>query len=177
MKKLNLGCGTDIRNGWVNLDIAELPGVDVVHDINKLPLPFGEDEFDYILCNDILEHLDYIPIMKELHRILRTDGVLEIKVPHFTSRICVMDPTHKHSFSIRTFEFFVKDSQFKRDYYFDFHFSALVCSKIDFKKGILFYNYVVEPIINCSDNFKNLFEATFLARIFPAECVIVKLKK
>ena len=42
MKRLNLGSGTDIRKDWVNLDTAALEVVDVVHDINKLPLPFGE---------------------------------------------------------------------------------------------------------------------------------------
>ena len=43
MKKLNLGCGTDIKKGYINLDVAKLDGVDVVHDINRLPLPFKEN--------------------------------------------------------------------------------------------------------------------------------------
>lgn len=47
---LNLGCGTDIRSGWVNLDSAELPGVDVVHDLDRLPLPFEEGRFSLIEC-------------------------------------------------------------------------------------------------------------------------------
>ena len=37
-QKLNLGCGTEIKKGWVNLDSVALAGVDVVHDIEKLPL-------------------------------------------------------------------------------------------------------------------------------------------
>ena len=44
MKKLNLGCGNDIRQGYINLDVAELDGVDVVWDVNKLPLPFGKGD-------------------------------------------------------------------------------------------------------------------------------------
>jgi hypothetical protein len=32
-KRLNLGCGRDVRPNWVNLDRVSLPGVDVVHDI------------------------------------------------------------------------------------------------------------------------------------------------
>jgi len=35
MKQLNLGCGKDIRKGYVNLDIYPLEGVDVVADIEK----------------------------------------------------------------------------------------------------------------------------------------------
>lgn len=38
--KLNLGCGNDIREGWVNLDINKKEGVNVVHDLNEVPLPF-----------------------------------------------------------------------------------------------------------------------------------------
>ena len=33
VKRLNLGSGTHIRKGWINLDRSALPGVDVVHDI------------------------------------------------------------------------------------------------------------------------------------------------
>jgi len=35
MKKLNLGCGNDIRQGYINLDVAKLDGVDVVWDYER----------------------------------------------------------------------------------------------------------------------------------------------
>lgn len=70
--RLNLGCGTDIRRGFVNLDHCDLPGVDVVHDLQKLPLPFEDSSFELIICRDILEHLDYIPLLEEIHRISLT---------------------------------------------------------------------------------------------------------
>lgn len=177
MKRLNLGCGRDIKKDWINLDISKLPGVDVVHDINKLPLPFQNNEFDYILCNDILEHVEYIPIMKELYRILKIDGVIEIRVPHFTSRYNFMDPTHKKLFSFLLFDFFVENSIHNRDYYFDFHFNKRIYSKITFDKGLYFFNYLMEPLVNCCEKSKKLFEATFLSRIFPAANIIIKLKK
>src|SRR5436309_921097 len=74
--RLNLGSGTDVREGYVNLDIAALPGVDVVHDLSRLPLPFEDAQFEEVLCKDILEHLDYVPVLRELHRIIRPGGRL-----------------------------------------------------------------------------------------------------
>ncbi len=179
--KLNLGCGTDIRKGWVNLDVAPLPGVDVVHDLNDLPLPFADETFEEILCQDVLEHLEYIPVLRELHRILKPGGRLHIRVPHFTSRLSYVDPTHKKLFSFQTFEFFVHQGKganiAKGRYYFDFHFDRIARCRITFEKGILLYNYLIEPLVNLRHVTKVLYEATALSRLFPAENVVVELIK
>ncbi len=175
MKKLNLGCGTDIREGFINLDIADLEGVDVVHNINILPLPFEDNHFDFIVCQDVLEHVDLIPVMKELHRILKKDAEMQIRVPHFTSANSYCDPTHKRSFTARTFDFFTNQSSL-RNYYFDFHFEKIVHRKITFSKNY-FYNFPVSWFINLNDKLLNIFEYTFLSRIFPAADIIIIIKK
>lgn len=177
MKKLNLGCGTDIRIGWINLDIADLEGVDVVHDINELPLPFQDNSIDYILAQDILEHLEYAKLLKDLHRIMKPNAVIEIRVPHFTSRYNFNDPTHLKMFSSKTMDFFVRGASYGRDYYFDFHFSENTHTQIHFEKGIYLWNYLIEPLINFSKQTRTFYEATFLSRLFPAGMMSVKLKK
>ncbi len=178
LKKLNVGCGTEIRGGWINLDSVKLPGVDIVHDIETFPLPFDEETFDIILCRDVLEHVEYVPVLRELHRILKKGGAINIRVPHFTSRRNYDDPTHKKMFSIRTFEYFIKNSRVSRDYYFDFHFNKIAFTKITFEKKFYFYNYLIEIIINAGNKTKEtLYEATFLSRLFPAESILVKLVK
>jgi hypothetical protein len=48
--KLNLGCGTDIMPGHVNMDKLRLPGVNIVHDLNKFPYPFKDNQFDTVFC-------------------------------------------------------------------------------------------------------------------------------
>lgn len=176
--KLNLGCGNDIKAGWINLDSASLPGVDVVHDIENLPLPFVSNFFDEILCQDVLEHVEYIPVLRELHRILKPGGTLTIRVPHFTSKNNFMDPTHRKMFSCRTFDFFTKSSFLGRSYYFDFHFDKVIDTKITFSdRRIYLYNYLVAPIINLKPGMQDIYEETFFSRLFPALNVLCILQK
>jgi SAM-dependent methyltransferase len=182
-RSLNLGCGSDIRPSsermtWVNLDIAALPGVGVVHDIEQAPWPLEDASFDHVRCEMILEHMEYVPVIREIHRILKPGGSVFIVVPHFTSRNNFIDPTHKKLFSIRTFEFFTKNNAYGRDYYFDFHFSRIARRRITLEHRIvLFYNYLIEPIINLSLSAQIVYEATLLSRLFPAEDIKVELVK
>jgi SAM-dependent methyltransferase len=177
VQRLHLGCGHAIKAGWVNLDSARLPGVDVVHDVEQFPWPFEDESFDHIAAFQLLEHVEYIPVLREAHRILRAGGTFEISVPHFTSRNNWADPTHKKLFSIRTFEFFVRDSRYNRDYYFDFAFRGISRQRLVFEKRWLFYNHLVEPLVNLHPKIAVLYEATLLRSLFPAESVSVVLAK
>ena len=185
-KKLNLGCGTDIKKGWVNLDSAPLHDVNVVHDIQQLPLPFADNEFDEILAQDVLEHIDCIPVLKDLHRILKKDGTLRIRVPHFTSKNNFIDPTHKKLFSVNTWDFFAtrtltrtKHIETEKRYYFDFSFEKIVSRRITFEKSstLFFYNRLAERLFNCTPGIQQFYESTFLSRLFPAENIIIILIK
>jgi SAM-dependent methyltransferase len=178
-ERLNLGCGTDIREGWVNLDLAQLPGVDVVHDLRELPLPFEDQQFTEVLARDVLEHVDYLPVLRELHRVLRPAGCLHVSSPHFTSPAVWIDPTHRTAFSIDTFRFFVREARFAaRAYYFDFSFERLERARIIFHRYRWQpWNYAVEPLVNLNPAVQSYYEETFLARLFPAANVEVTLVK
>ncbi len=174
MKKLNLGCGYDIRPGWVNLDIAPLKGVDVVHDLARHPLPFRNEEFEYVLCSDILEHIfDYPSVLREIHRVLRPGGTVEIRTPHYSYSRAYADPTHVRFFSIETFDFFIKTSG--RPYYYDFSFSEIASIKLTFRRG--FIKPLVSWIANRNRKTYEFYEQSFLSALCPAENIIVKLRK
>ncbi|NOY40511.1 MAG: methyltransferase domain-containing protein [Planctomycetes bacterium] len=181
--RLNLGCGTDIKKGWTNLDIVDLPGVDVVWGIEDLPLPFEDQQFEEVLCKDILEHVDYILVLQDIHRILKPGGRLRITVPHFTSRNNFVDPTHRKQFSVRTFDFFLKNSTHGRDYYFDFHFSSLGHTKITFENPrfparlFFLFNAVIDPLVNLNSHTQNYYEISFLSRLFPGINIETELIK
>ena len=78
-----MGCGKDIRKAWINVDKSDLPGVDLCHDVEDLPLPFDDGSCSEILCKDLLEHLEYPLVLGEIRRILRAGGRVSNRVPHF----------------------------------------------------------------------------------------------
>jgi SAM-dependent methyltransferase len=173
--KVNLGCGKDICAGWVNVDKADLPGVDVRHDLTQLPLPFADDSCTEVLCKDVLEHLDYLPLLKDIHRILRTGGRVTIRVPHFSSKDAYADPTHRRLFTTNTFRYFVRGSF--RSYYFDFAFSTIIKMQIQFDlRPGYFYNYLLQGLVNCTTTAQNFYEGSPL-RMFPATNISVVLEK
>lgn len=175
MEKLNLGCGKDIRKGWINLDCIELPGVDVVYDLNNPPFPFPDNYFDLILCKDVLEHVDLIKVLRDIYRILKKGGKVIIQVPHFTSKDAFSDPTHKNLFTIHTFQYFTKGHY--REYYTDYSFEILEKVHLFFDKRLMyFYNYILEPLVNVNIRTQNYYEGSPL-RIFPASNILIKMIK
>jgi len=169
MKKLNLGCGKDIKKDYINLDIVKFNGVDVVHDLNKPPYPFKDNEFEEIICNSIIEHLENIPIvMDELYRILQPEGVIKIVVPHFTSVNAYSDPTHKHLFSYFSFDLLTDGSKYGLNFKYE-----IIKRRLRFAKKRAVWNYIVEGLAN---RFPHLYENTLL-RIFPAMEIYVEMKK
>lgn len=101
---LNLGCGDNILKEemevrFCNLDREPREGVDVAHDLETTPLPFEDETFDGILATHVLEHINnFLPLMKELIRILKPKGYLYIKTPKAGCRAAVADPTHVRQF-------------------------------------------------------------------------------
>lgn len=56
------------------------PLADIKADIGQLP--FGDDQFDLILCNHVLEHIPHdLKAMQELYRVLKKGGTLIAQVP------------------------------------------------------------------------------------------------
>lgn len=121
LKKLNLGCGEDKKEGYVNIDWNKEAKPDIIHDLNAIPYPFSADEFDEILASHILEHLDKpFEIMKELHRILKPGGKLIVKVPHFSRGFTHAE--HVHGFDITFSKYF--DKNFTKSGYLNFNFET-----------------------------------------------------
>jgi len=86
MIKLNLGCGKDIKKGFINCDIQRYPGVDKVFDCSNLKV-FKNDSADFIFCHSFFEHLylyQQYPFLNECYRVLTDSGyLLVLGIPDF----------------------------------------------------------------------------------------------
>jgi len=168
MKKLNIGCGKDIKKGYINLDCIKLPGVDVVHDLKKHPLPFKDNYFDEIYASHVLEHVEnWTETMNELYRILKNKGLLIVRVPFFPGMYSTADPTHKNFFTYLTFDYFEPEHTF--NYYFSAKF------RIKKKKIIFSWN----KFLNFPSIFINafpIFYSRYLSFILPSNELYVEME-
>ncbi len=79
VRKLQLGTGTNILDGWFNTDISPRAGVFFL-DSTK-PFPFVDATFHYIFSEHHIEHLSYAQgffTLQECYRVLLPGGKIRI---------------------------------------------------------------------------------------------------
>lgn len=81
---LNVGCGANMFEHFINLDFGWLPGLDLCWDIRK-KIPLASNSLSGIFTEHALEHFEWQvlaqTVLPELFRILKPGGVIRICVP------------------------------------------------------------------------------------------------
>ena len=123
---LDIGCGRSKLKGSIGLDCNPYDGVDVLANLEE-PLPLPDASFDCVYANQVLEHVrELIPLILEIHRILKPGGFLLAHVPYFRSSWAHIDPTHVRSFTLDSLDYFVRDTWYYNLYRFsDISFSSI----------------------------------------------------
>lgn len=107
---LNLGCGQYPKDGYLNIDSDPRSKADKFLDLNKFPYQLPSNHFELVEADHLLEHLNEpIEFMREVHRILKQDGCLHIRVPHCSRGFTHWQ--HKTGFDVTYPLYFQKEFQ------------------------------------------------------------------
>ena len=118
--RLNVGCGRNSIDGWINLDCVALPGVNLVCDLENLgrePIALPDDSVSQFLLSHVVEHIrDILPVMQELWRVAEPGATAEIRVPHGGNDDAWEDPTHVRPHFPGSFGYFSQPYYWRADY-------------------------------------------------------------
>lgn len=86
--KLNMHCGSNKLQGFVNVDPNKNFDPDIIYDLSKTPWAWKNDEFTYIRCDKILNQMgdsdtQISDIIKEMYRVSSNGAVWEVIVPYW----------------------------------------------------------------------------------------------
>jgi len=91
--KIDLGCGNNKKEGYIGVDILDVPEVDYVTDLSKKPLPFDENSVEAVYSNHFFEHIaDPSPIFQQIGRVAINGAQLEFWTPYaFSNSAFIFD--------------------------------------------------------------------------------------
>ena len=95
--KLHVGCGDVILPGWINVDLENLPGIDLQDDIRELK-KVKDGTCDIIYASHVLEHVgrnEFESVLKLWNKKLKLNGILRIAVPNFEKAVMWYTKTKK----------------------------------------------------------------------------------
>jgi len=127
MKKINLGCGNDYREGFINIDFNPAVKADVYCDIQER-LPFADNSVDFIHASHVIEHVPrdkFYGFMEELWRICKPGAIIDVFVPHFTSTVATKVPYHYTYWGIDSFNTFEPSTNENEERYCKARFKVL----------------------------------------------------
>lgn len=81
--KVNVGCGNEPFQGWINLDISPETRADILWDVTD-GLPFPDNSCEFIHSEHFLEHIQVqvgVRFLAECRRSLQLGGVVRIGMP------------------------------------------------------------------------------------------------
>lgn len=104
--RLNVGCGNDKLEGYLNADITRKCNPDVVCTLGTT-LPFEDNTFDEVRAFNVLTQVGdpskFVCAMNELHRI--TKGFIHVRVPNAIDICAWQDPLDVRRFTNQSFTY------------------------------------------------------------------------
>lgn len=117
----HIGCGDINTPGFINIDARPQPHVHIVTtSLFRLKM-IPANVADMIYMSHVLEHVshrDIVSTLREMHRILKDDGVLRVSVPDFDRIIDIYQANER---DVTAIEYPLMGGQ---DYPFNYHYAV-----------------------------------------------------
>lgn len=109
--QVDIGCGRNKAEDFIGMDMRDVPGVDIVHNLEETPWPFPTESVTLLSASHVLEHINplnqgFIKVMDEAWRVLKYGGQFRIAVPYGGSAGYFADPTHVNPIVSHTWHYF-----------------------------------------------------------------------
>ncbi|HKZ49635.1 MAG TPA: class I SAM-dependent methyltransferase [Candidatus Nanoarchaeia archaeon] len=183
---VDLGCGSKETKvtpqvlekvSGIKVENSTIVGVDLSSeteynvDLEKGKLPFRNESVDMFYSSHTFEHLyDIEHIMREIYRCIRPDGLLVVRVPHYSAPNA-KTPFHKLYYSYNnSFAHYIPKVIAKKhtEHYSHVRFNY-VKRRLRFGR---FFRFYAEPLFNLFP----LFYERYLSGIFPCDELLFVMK-
>jgi SAM-dependent methyltransferase len=163
---LELGSGENKKNGYIGIDLIKTNKTDIIGNLNfGMPL-IRDNSCIRIYSSHVLEHISNLELlMREIHRVIKSEGEVELIVPHFSNVFGYSDPTHVRFFGLYSMHYYCKKSnQPTRRKVPDFYLMPkflIKSARIEFYNHSLIervFNTVFERLVNINWSTKNFYE-------------------
>ncbi len=130
-RKINIGCGFDIRPDYLNVDSGDWHNPDLVADVTGMPmLPSGY--FEEAVAQDVLEHIErtkQVATLSEWSRLLCEGGLLHVRVPSVVDMVRMLEQPEFRD-SVEQQHFWVQMLYGTQAYPGDFHLCGYTCATL-----------------------------------------------
>ena len=147
---INLGCGNNYKEEWINVDVNKEIKADVYADFTK-KLPFKNNYADLILLDNIIEHIPqnkFFFFMEEIHRVCKDKAIIEIYVPHYSGMHSFKHPTHYNFFGIGSFDTMRPEKCFNGERYTKARFELKKEKLLFFHHALINFKFLSKIPIN-----------------------------
>lgn len=106
--RVNLGCGSKVRPGFLGVDLGEATKADVKMDVLAWLRAQPDASVSEVYSRHMLEHLPpevFREFLEQVNRVLKPGGKLLFIVPHYSNPYYYSDPTHRQPFGVHSFSY------------------------------------------------------------------------
>jgi ubiquinone/menaquinone biosynthesis C-methylase UbiE len=181
---IELGCGPHKKPGRIGIDRLDLPGVDIVADIEQGLGFLPDGSVDEIHSESFFEHVpDLERLMAEVVRVLKPTGTNTMFVPHFSSPFYYSDYTHQRFFGLYTMRYFCGEAdQMRRRSVPSFYTPIRIrvtSQRLTFYssfRGIRLLKRVLQKLVNLNQWTQEFYEEN-LCYLFPCYGIEIRFQR